>query len=208
MMDVCFVMDATGSMWSYIDISRQKILEIADNIQKSYDNIILRMAFVAYRDVNDGNLHQEVKPFTEDIPSVKDFISGLRATGGGDTPEDVFGGLDRSINLEWEGTVRLIVHFGDAPHHGFENQNRFDASKWTPIGKDLMKRMIHKNIDYYFAQITVATKFMTDQLKLWYDSERDLLSSVEMTVLSSSSEPRAFFNTITSAIYSSVDAKN
>jgi hypothetical protein len=53
----------------------------------------IRVAFVGYRDVQD-HPRFSLKDFTDNINDVKNFISGVQASGGGDEPEDVQGGLN------------------------------------------------------------------------------------------------------------------
>jgi hypothetical protein len=36
------------------------------------------------------------------LEKVKNFISGVRASGGGDTPEDVVGGLKKCLDQNWQ----------------------------------------------------------------------------------------------------------
>ena len=52
---------------------------------------------IAYRDHCDGKDIEEIFPFNENIDKAKDFISQLRARGGGDGPEDVAGGFDNAL---------------------------------------------------------------------------------------------------------------
>ena len=43
----------------------------------------------------------------------------MNATGGGDTPEDVQGGLNHALKMEWtEGSIRQLFLICDAPGHG------------------------------------------------------------------------------------------
>jgi hypothetical protein len=55
---------------------------------------------------------------TENTSSVIDFMNSVKATGGADTCEDVFGGLEKVINLSWKNPNRILIHVGDAPQHG------------------------------------------------------------------------------------------
>ena len=40
-------------------------------------------------------------PFTEDMASFKEQLCNVRAAGGQDEPEDVFGGLEAASELDW-----------------------------------------------------------------------------------------------------------
>jgi hypothetical protein len=76
------------------------------------------VAFVGYRDYGDRpdfSIHE----FTEDIEKVKNFISGVYASGGGDFPEDVQGGFHKALNMNWEPrSIKTAFHIFDAPGHG------------------------------------------------------------------------------------------
>ena len=61
---------------------------------------------MGYRDIGESNRFDVFK-FSEDIDQVTKFIASMRAEGGGDFPEDVQGGLDKALNMEWtEGSIR------------------------------------------------------------------------------------------------------
>ena len=62
---------------------------VADAVKTSeQQNLIPRVSFCGFRDINDAERFS-VHRFTEDIRSVKNFISNVRAEGGGDIPEDI-----------------------------------------------------------------------------------------------------------------------
>ncbi|UJR19122.1 hypothetical protein I4U23_022252 [Adineta vaga] len=126
--EICFVMDCTGSMGSWIAACKQHIKAIADGIQKEmkekYDkDSVLRMAFVAYRDYTDSNrfdvidFHQ-----TPNLGPVEAKIASQQASGGADECEDVQGGLNKALRLNWtkdksSRAAQILVWVGDAPGH-------------------------------------------------------------------------------------------
>ncbi len=59
------------------------------------------MAFVGYRDHYDGPDRISSINFTEDSSAVVKFMSSIIAIGGGDTCEDIFGGLECVNSLDW-----------------------------------------------------------------------------------------------------------
>lgn len=80
--------------------------------------MLVRVTVVGYRDHGDRRRF-EVKPFTTDIRSVKDFIGCLYAEGGGDAPEDVVGGLKLLLMQEWtKKAYKRVIMICDAPPHG------------------------------------------------------------------------------------------
>ena len=117
-LDVCFVMDATGSMGSWINAVAEKVVEISETLMHQLGaKWQIRLALVAYRDHCDKD-RLETCQFTSNPQEISVFARGLKATGGGDTPEDVLGGLDQALTLSWESFCRCIIWFGDAPCHG------------------------------------------------------------------------------------------
>ena len=94
-LEVGLLMDCTSSMSSWIVKAKETLVEIINKVVeecKDEGNLKVRVSFIGYRDVQDTTRFS-VLPFTEDIESVKAFIQGVRAEGGGDTPEDLQGGL-------------------------------------------------------------------------------------------------------------------
>ena len=88
--DVAFLCDCTGSMFLYINETKNKIRKIITATTNSYANIT-RMAFVGYRDHSDGDKRIECLCFTENIEEFETFLNSIEASGGDDTPEDVLG---------------------------------------------------------------------------------------------------------------------
>ena len=71
------------------------------------------MAFVAYRDYGDGAKHFEILDFTEDISQFTEFVGRIRASGGGDGPEDVLGEINQTINLNWKAANKIFYLSGN-----------------------------------------------------------------------------------------------
>lgn len=116
--DVCFLMDCTGSMGTWITTCKNKLQSIVDLITQYYVNVTINISFVGYHDCGDSPLF-ELLPFTTKVEIVKDFITkNVCARGGADVPEDICGGLRQALNLEWTAENRLIILIADAPCHG------------------------------------------------------------------------------------------
>ena len=78
----------------------------------------MRVGFVGYRDHVDGPERIVSIDLTENTSAVMSFMNSVRATGGGDECEDIFGGLERVVRLGWRNPNRILIHIGDAPQHG------------------------------------------------------------------------------------------
>lgn len=108
--DICFLLDATGSMQTCIDNLKANIQVFIDKLTTPDANggTVLkdwRICIWGYRDfeydsqndaydgVSKDNNHLVANPFTRDANEVKRQLAGLRAIGGGDEPESLLDAL-------------------------------------------------------------------------------------------------------------------
>ncbi len=87
-LDLCLLMDCTGSMASWIERSKNTLKEIIDTVKSGNEGLEVRVCFVGYRDIRD-NPRFSIQEFSDDLEKVKKFISTVNASGGADFPEDV-----------------------------------------------------------------------------------------------------------------------
>lgn len=105
-------------MSTWISRSKDTLKEIIDNVKSVNPDLTVRVSFVGYRDIKDAQRFS-ILEFTDDINQVKNFISGVSATGGGDFPEDVQGGFHKALNMKWDkDSIKFVFHIFDAPGHG------------------------------------------------------------------------------------------
>ena len=104
---LAFLVDTTSSMHGHIAGVRKQVERIVDEIGATGCKVA-GVAFVGYKDHCDGRDHFEVRSFTRDLNAFRTFVRGVGASGGGDFPEDVLGGLRRAVDLAWpeEGGTR------------------------------------------------------------------------------------------------------
>lgn len=82
-------MDCTGSMGSWIQMSKENLNSIIKKlVDENANNLDIRVSFIGYRDIGDSPRF-EIQPFTTDIQLAKNFISRVSAMGGADEPEDI-----------------------------------------------------------------------------------------------------------------------
>jgi hypothetical protein len=122
--DVCFLIDSTGSMSDEIDVVKQKIWDIANQIMLGNPRPDVRFAIVTYRDHGDVYL-TKLYPLTRNIDEVYSNLMQIVADGGGDKREDVNEAFRRSVyELNWDrsaGVARMIFLIGDAgPHMDYQ----------------------------------------------------------------------------------------
>ena len=116
--DLAFVLDTTGSMGEEIEAVKGTIRAVADKL--SNDQTSVRIGLVEYKDRSDGNDLTHTYPFSSDLHAFSASVAALRASGGGDTPEDMHAGLTTALeNLQWnqDAVARLVVVIADAPPH-------------------------------------------------------------------------------------------
>ena len=176
--DLCFLVDATGSMQPHIDGVRKSITKIVDCLTNTTKQATLanqpgavsklRLAFVAYRDHYDKKQF-EVLDFVESIPKFRSFCASIRAEGGEDEPEDVFGGLNKTLQLGWSDSsgTKVIFHIADAPCHGrlFTSAADDTYPDGDPKGrthKALFNLLRDNGIQYYFGKINSSTDKMME----------------------------------------------
>src|SRR5438046_9808736 len=118
--EVCFVLDTTGSMGGLIEGAKQKIWSIANEMISAKPTPELKLGLIGYRDRGDEYV---VKSFqlTDDIDSIYAHLRDFKAEGGGDEPESVNEALAEAIEkMPWSQdrkVLKIIFLVGDAPPH-------------------------------------------------------------------------------------------
>lgn len=113
--DVVFAIDTTASMGGLIEGAKRTVWSIASHI-KSNQKVDVHVGLVAYRDIGDDYTTRDFA-LTGDLDAMFAELSGYRAAGGGDIPEDVAAGLNDAIyKMQWrKGATKMIFVVGDAP---------------------------------------------------------------------------------------------
>jgi von Willebrand factor type A domain len=120
--DLCFVVDTTGSMGPFIEAAKRELLAAIDRLRA--DNALdLQVGLVEFRDhpPQDSSFVTRVYPLTGDLRTMQAAINGLRADGGGDAPEAVYDGVHEACTAaNWRAhSCRFAMLVGDSPPHGF-----------------------------------------------------------------------------------------
>ncbi|HEV8625112.1 MAG TPA: vWA domain-containing protein [Acidimicrobiia bacterium] len=118
-LDVLFLIDTTGSMGDEIDRLKDSVRSVAERISALPANADLRLAMTVYRDRGDLFVTRTFD-FTSSVDVFKTALAEVRASGGGDTPEDLNAGLHQAVTgPSWRGddAVKLIFLIADAPPH-------------------------------------------------------------------------------------------
>ncbi len=118
--DIAFVVDATGSMADEISYLQAELMDVIQRIEDSLPGHPLRLGSVFYRDQADEYLYR-YQSLTEDWETTKSFIQAQQASGGGDFPEAADIALEVAMDsLDWseQAAGRLLFLLLDAPPHG------------------------------------------------------------------------------------------
>ena len=151
--DLCFAIDTTGSMGSFIHEAQQHLLDTL-SLLSSDSSIDLQVGLVEYRDhpPQDESFITRVYPLTGKFKEMQKKINKLKADGGGDGPEAVYRGVfDACDRTKWRPhSCRFVLLVGDAPPHGFgawlqtmkpdgkNRRSRYDAwPEGCPSGLDV-----------------------------------------------------------------------
>lgn len=104
--DVVFVIDATGSMSSYIQSVKDNLTDFIEEVKEQGVNV--RVRFVVYRDITisgenttssgwfDGTADE-----TSGTPGAVNYLSGISASGGGDYEETLLDGLGLMLKSDF-----------------------------------------------------------------------------------------------------------
>ncbi|KAF0504571.1 kinase-like protein [Gigaspora margarita] len=84
--DICFVLDCTGSMDEYIEAAKEHIIKVANYVNRNNSYIEFWVGFCGYRDHSDSDRLQ-ILDFTNSLEKFKTYITNkVVADGGVDIP--------------------------------------------------------------------------------------------------------------------------
>ncbi|MDO7877817.1 carboxypeptidase-like regulatory domain-containing protein [Hymenobacter sp. ASUV-10] len=172
--DIAFVVDATGSMGDEIQYLQAELQDVIAQAKDSLASSTINLGSVFYRDAGDAYVTRKTD-ISARIQQTIDFIGQQRADGGGDFPEAVDEALAVAVNeLSWtsQAKARLLFLILDAPPH--ENPAVM-ASLQQSIQKAAAKGIriipiaasgIDKSTEYLMRSMALATNgtyvFLTD----------------------------------------------
>ena len=118
--DIVFVIDATGSMDSYIEAAKCTAEDISRTLRLKFPDTHFQYGYVFYRDPIDSHEDfHEIINLTDNVNSLPKQIGKIRAQGGGDMPEDWVGAYKKvNEEIKWRNGTKVIFHLADAGAHG------------------------------------------------------------------------------------------
>ncbi|MBQ3104199.1 MAG: S8 family serine peptidase, partial [Oscillospiraceae bacterium] len=146
-LDLCFVVDTTGSMGDDIDNAKENMEEILESLREKTANY--RVALIDYRDFADRTGESEDYPcrvqlnFSDNDIIIRDAIDALTLGNGGDNNETVYSALMEATTLNWrEFSTKVIIVLGDAapldpePYTGYTYETVLQALVQARIALD------------------------------------------------------------------------
>ena len=156
--EVCFVLDTTGSMSGLFEGAKQKIWSIANEMISAKPTPEIKFGLVGYRDRGDEYI-TKVFNLTDDIDGIYANLQSFKAAGGGDTPESVNEALDDAVRkLTWStnrNVLKIIFLVGDAPPH----MDYPNAPKFPDVCQEAMKHDLIIN--------TIQCGMMAETTPIW-----------------------------------------
>jgi Mg-chelatase subunit ChlD len=158
--EVCFVLDTTGSMSGLIEGAKQKIWSIANEMISAKPTPELKIGLIGYRDRGDEYVVKSFK-LTDDIDSIYAHLREFEAGGGGDTPESVNEALAEAVEkMPWSQdrkVLKIVFLVGDAPPH----MDYADGPKYPELCRAAAKKDLIIN--------TVQCGGMTETTPIWQE---------------------------------------
>ncbi|MEM7455750.1 MAG: vWA domain-containing protein [Planctomycetota bacterium] len=142
--EVCFVLDTTGSMSSLIQAAKDKIWSIANQMIAAEDSPDIKFGLIGYRDRTDEaqSYITVVNELTSDVDSIYTQLMEFNADGGGDTPESVNQALHEAVTkMDWSedrNVLKIIFLVGDAPPHMDYDEIQYPDICSLAMEKDLI----------------------------------------------------------------------
>ncbi|HCS18942.1 MAG TPA: hypothetical protein DIW47_00010 [Bacteroidetes bacterium] len=173
-LDIAFVVDATGSMGDEINYLKSELADVINRVKAQNEHLNLRTASVFYRDHGDQYLTRQ-SDFSPSVTNTLDFIQNQYAAGGGDFPEAVDEALDAALNrLSWsrDARGRILFLVLDAPPHQADSvvkrlhQLVYKAAAMGVRIIPITASGINKDVEFLMRSMALATNgtyvFLTD----------------------------------------------
>ena len=208
--DLCFIVDCTGSMCPHIEAVKSSIRDIIFRVRATNANLNLRLAFVAYRGVEDDKAGSELLDFVPSVEKFLDFMAPIRARNGESLyGENMAGGIQCANGLSWEQPTRVCFIIADMSCHGDEFLSGTAYPGGTPginIVDELKTLEANSNAEgtmtLNFGRITSTTDRMSARFKDHFGIQIavvDIKDTSKMTACVTTGLRKSIFKTMTVA---------
>ncbi len=180
-LDLCFLVDTTGSMGDDIDNTKENMESILASLAEK--GIEYRIAIVDYRDFADrtgdsADYPAKVQlPFSKDNEAITAAIQGLTLGFGGDGDETVYSGFAAALGLDWRPLAKkAIIVLGDAapldpePYTGYTYDSVVAALYDAKIGVDTEQsddRVLGDATESLMSVYTIGTEASGDAIRVF-----------------------------------------
>jgi hypothetical protein len=176
MMDVVFMVDATGSMEDAITAARDKVADIAFDLHTNNRTGDFMFGCVCYRDPVDEpedthEVHDLITP--KETEGLTDWLAEIEADGGGDEPEDFVGALETALGpaISWRpGSKRALIWVADAPAHGERYCGEENHQEEEPKLDALVARIAHEKFYFVGMSLNNGADATYAEMKRIYDA--------------------------------------
>ena len=192
-LDVCYVIDGTGSMSSYIREAKTWIVEITKDLCKSLKECgrqgDVKVACVIYRSsCCSTSPRNRADIFDFDFAeNLSQRIQSVTCSGGCGPAADVMGGIEWALNLSgWRSdAVQYLIEMGDeCPHGAYWNKvSTKDDVSADKIEKDkrLIRSIRDRKMKFIFSTVVSGVRERLGKgFKENYDSAKDGLELQEL----------------------------
>ena len=118
--NVCFIIDNTGSMGSWINVIKDICINLFKEITEKFNKYKFYFGCVLYADkISISTDENYIIDFTQDENEFKSKLEEMKGQGGDDVAEEWVSGFQDALDkLNCVNGTKLIFHKADAPHHG------------------------------------------------------------------------------------------
>ncbi|CAD8057503.1 unnamed protein product [Paramecium sonneborni] len=176
-LDVCFIVDVTGSMESYKEQTKQSVRGSLQIIKQA-TNRDTNWASVCYQDIPELKASKNQKyyeyAFSKDSNALQTWFDSVKCGGGGDAAEDIRGAIKQVCKLNWPSRFRIAILICDAPCHGKRYNGGCSDNYPNDDIQDAIEELIEKNIILIALNFTKYTVTMYEEIKKIYQSKNKL----------------------------------
>ena len=185
--DVCFVCDITGDMDKYFDTFK-KAMDVLTRAIASKVNSKPRVAFIGFRDIDDGKNQIVKHDFTLDTDKLKEFVNKIECSGGFDKCEDLVKPLREVLSLDWRSDMPYVYLLLEAPTHG----RSYHTSEYTDNYKNEdKKKMVEKLACHYrknkisliILRCNSSVDMTIEKIREYYDSPINKLEVIDISTV-------------------------
>ena len=184
-LDFLFIIDTTGSMEPYVDVTKKKLIKVMEIIKSEYNEIEINLAFIGYKDICEiFNKDFLVIPFTQNYEDAKEKINKIEVGGGDDTAEDIAWAFEKALEMKWTNEIRVAFLVTDAPCHGkqYHKKNLLDYYPEEVPNREkmenLVNKMVSKNISLICIKLNDDTNIMYGKFKEIYKKNKNIIFDI------------------------------